>query len=66
MGQLSTRQFAMNVSTRGYEWHTAGEWLYKHDHPRDIDRHIDFFGDGLSRAEADADGCGEVFLESLA
>jgi hypothetical protein len=56
----------MNVSARGYETHTAGEWLYKDDHPRDIDRYIDFFGDGLSRTEADADGCGEVFLESLA
>jgi hypothetical protein len=66
MGQLSARQFVMDVSTRGFESHTTREWLYKDDHPRGIDRHIDFFGDGLSRAQADADGCGEVLLESLA
>jgi hypothetical protein len=66
MGQLSARQFGMEVSTRGYESRTARAWLYKDDHPRDIDRHIDFFGDGRPRAQADADGCGEVFLESLA
>jgi hypothetical protein len=65
MGQLSARQFVMDVSTRGFESHTR-EWLYKGDRPRGIDRYIDFFGDGLSRAQADADGCGEIFLESLA
>jgi len=42
----------------------AREQLYKADRPRAIDRHIDFFGDGvLSDA---GDGCGELFLESLA
>jgi hypothetical protein len=42
----------------------ARELLYKADHPRPIDRHIDFFGDG---ALSDVgDGCGELFLESLA
>ena len=38
--------------------------LYKTDHPRGIDRHIDFFGDRTAQAEADR--CGEVVLESLA
>jgi hypothetical protein len=38
--------------------------LYKTDHPRAIDRHIDFFGDHTAQAEADR--CGEVVLESLA
>jgi hypothetical protein len=38
--------------------------LYKTDRPRDIDRVIDFFGDHTARAEADADPCGEVVLES--
>ena len=40
--------------------------LYKADHPRRIDRCIDFFGDGAPAAQADADRCGEVFLASLA
>jgi hypothetical protein len=66
MGQLSARQFVVDVVIRGHESHTPRAWLYKDDHPRGIDRHIDFFGDGLPRAQADADGCGEVFLESLA
>jgi hypothetical protein len=40
--------------------------LYKADHPRAIDRHIDFFGDGTTLTEADSDGCGDLFLERLA
>ena len=43
----------------------ARELLYKADHPRVIDRYIDFFGEGLL-ADADPDGCGERLLESLA
>ena len=43
----------------------AYDLLYKADHPRDIDRHIDFFGDGALRETAD-DRYGELFLESLA
>ena len=39
--------------------------LYKADHPRAIDRYIDFFGDG-ALSEDSGDGCGELFLESLA
>ena len=39
--------------------------LYKADRPRAIDQHIDFFGDGVT-GEAGCDGCGELFLESLA
>lgn len=39
--------------------------LYKTDHPRAIDRYIDFFGTGLTRGEVD-DRCGELFLETLA
>ena len=66
MVQLNARQFVVDVSMRAHESRTTREWLYKNDHPRDIDRYIDFFGDGLPGAEADADGCGEVFLESLA
>jgi hypothetical protein len=66
MGQLSARQLTSDVCIRGRESRTTREWLYKDDRPRGIDRYIDFFGDGLPRAQADADGCGEVFLESLA
>jgi hypothetical protein len=44
----------------------ACEWLYKDDHPRSIDRYIDFFGTGTPRAGGAADRCGDVFLESLA
>ena len=39
--------------------------LYKADHPRAIDRYIDFFGTGLTGGEVD-DRCGELFLETLA
>jgi hypothetical protein len=65
MVQLSARHAVVGAVARDHESGAAREWLYKDDHPRDIDRVIDFFGDGLPRAE-DADGCGEVFLESLA
>ena len=42
----------------------ARELLLKADHPRPIDRYIDFFG-GLGAPHADVadDGCGEVALE---
>jgi hypothetical protein len=43
----------------------ARDQLYKADHPRGIDRYIDFFGDGVLREDS-GDGCGELFLESLA
>ena len=39
--------------------------LYKADQPRAIDRHIDFFGDGVL-SDVAGDRCGELFLESLA
>lgn len=39
--------------------------LYKADRPRVIDRYIDFFGNGGLSEGAD-DGCGDLFLESLA
>jgi hypothetical protein len=39
--------------------------LYKDDHPRDIDRYIDFFGDG-TRSHAAVDRCGDLLLEMLA
>ena len=50
----------------GYEPRGARELLYKADHPRGVDRYIDFFGDGPPAVEASADRCGEVLLESLA
>jgi len=43
----------------------AREVLYKADHPRAIDHHIDFFGDG-ALSHGTCDGCGDLFLESLA
>lgn len=43
----------------------ARDLLYKPDHPRAIDRHIDFFGDGVL-SDGSGDGCGELLLESLA
>jgi hypothetical protein len=41
--------------------------LFKPDHPRAIDRHIDFFG-GVTEtpAESDDDRSGDAFLEALA
>ena len=43
----------------------ARDLLYKSDHPRAIDRHIDFFGDG-ALSDGAGDRCGDLFLESLA
>jgi hypothetical protein len=40
--------------------------LYKADHPRAIDRYIDFFGDGQTVVDTASDGCGDLFLERLA
>jgi hypothetical protein len=40
--------------------------LYKADHPRAIDRYIDFFGEGVLLSAADADCCGDLLLELLA
>jgi hypothetical protein len=36
--------------------------LFKADHPRDIDRHIDFFG---TQGAATRDMCGEALLDAL-
>lgn len=36
--------------------------VFKADHPRDIDGHINFFGDGGAAAR---DMCGEAFLDVL-
>jgi hypothetical protein len=64
MIQLRALQPLVSAPARVHEPRVARDWLYKHDHPRHIDRHIDFFGDRTARA--DANDCGEVFLESLA
>lgn len=39
-----------------------GRALFKADHPRDIDRHIAFFGDEHASGH---DMCGEVLLDAL-
>ena len=39
--------------------------LYKEDHPRAIDRFVDFFGDGAQALDS-CDRCGELLLEALA
>jgi len=45
----------------------AREVLFKPDHPRAIDQHIDYFGGaGASPAATDDDSCGEALLERLA
>jgi hypothetical protein len=41
---------------------TPARLLFKADHPRDIDRHIEFFGD---RDAAARDMCGEALLDAL-
>lgn len=64
MVQLRAFQPMVGAPVRAHEPRLARDWLYKHDYPRHIDRHIDFFGDGT--ACADVDGCGEVLLEGLA
>jgi hypothetical protein len=45
---------------------TPRDVLYKADHPRAIDRYIDFFGDGQTVVDTASDGCGDLFLERLA
>jgi len=45
--------------------HDARHRLYKSDHPRSIDRYIDFFGTGAPRREI-PDRSGELLLELLA
>jgi hypothetical protein len=43
------------------------ELLYKADHPRHIDRYIDFFGDDVAAfPETAVDCCGDLLLGSLA
>ena len=60
----STAADAVAPMARSRSTADACDLLYKADHPRAVDRYIDFFGDGvLSDA---GDGCGELFLESLA
>ena len=45
-------------------WH-GRELFFKTDHPRAIDRYIDYFG-GLPRSQgADGDPCGERLLDTL-
>jgi hypothetical protein len=31
-----------------------GSGLFKQDHPRDIDRHIDYFGDGMDHLQVES------------
>jgi hypothetical protein len=47
---------------RDHRGRDARSWLYKDDHPRHIDRYIDFFGSGRTRTIL-ADPCGECLLE---
>jgi len=63
MSQSSAVQTIATAPAHGYEPLSGHDLLYKVDRPRCIDRYIDFFGDG---AQAAADRCGEIFLESLA
>jgi hypothetical protein len=41
---------------------TRAQALFKADHPREIDRHIAFFGDASA---AGRDMCGEALLDAL-
>jgi hypothetical protein len=61
----STAVHAVAVVGLGASPAEASDLLYKADHPRAIDRYIDFFGDGALSDDC-GDGCGELFLESLA
>ena len=63
MSQSRAVQTIATTPAHGYEPPSGPRLLYKVDHPRCIDRYIDFFGDD---AQAAADRCGEIFLESLA
>ena len=42
----------------------AARWLFKRDHPRAIDRYIDYFGGAIAEGRT-VDPCGEALLESL-
>lgn len=39
--------------------------LFKVDHPRSIDRHIDYFGTGAGLPRPASDPCGEGLLDML-
>lgn len=66
MSQFSAVSSIAPPPPRRYESPGARALLYKADHPRGIDRYINFFGDGTRRQEVALDPCGEGCLESLA
>jgi hypothetical protein len=55
MTYLSTLQHVSSVAHAGTgDRRRVREWLYKPDHPRTVDRYIDFFGTGWVRPPASA------------
>jgi hypothetical protein len=54
------------VSTAARSTEARNRTLYKADHPRDIDRYIDFFGEGVARPQVSEDRCGDLLLGLLA
>ena len=61
-----TRLSAGTIRTSAARARDARRLLFKADHPRGIDRYIDYFGGAGSVAAADDDLCGETLLERLA
>jgi hypothetical protein len=57
---------ARKTSTSNSRARDARRLFFKADHPRGIDRYIDYFGGAGSVAAADDDLCGETLLERLA
>jgi hypothetical protein len=63
MAHFSTEQIrSVTRAERDRERH----WLYKTDHPRRIDRYIDFFGTGRARPDGPTAGAALLVLRSLA
>jgi hypothetical protein len=54
---------AASPATRARE---ARRLFFKADHPRSIDRYIDYFGGAGGAAALGADVCGDTLLERLA
>ncbi len=56
---MSNASTAQSISSAAH----ASEPLFKRDHPRRIDRYIDFFG--RTETAPPGDPCGEVFLDGI-
>jgi len=65
MTHARTRSIASHPAWSRERGPAAHRLLFKTDHPRAIDRYIDFFGASAGAARLGSDPCGEGLLDSL-